>query len=164
MATLDIVTLVILGIAAVWGYAKGFISQLGGLAAIIIGVIACRMLGPQAVDLMAPPPATGDSLNRWGIVIMVYAVIYLVGYYGVILVAKLLKLAVHTVFLGPLDRIGGALFNVAKVLIVVSFALNIYVSLSGKEVKATGSIFDGKGLEYVMAIAPKIVGAVVPGD
>lgn len=44
---LDIVIIVIFAVSAIMGYRKGLIGQIGSVAAIIIGILACRMFGPQ---------------------------------------------------------------------------------------------------------------------
>ena len=118
MTVLDIVILVIFIIAAILGFRKGFIVQVGSLAAIVIGIVACRMFGSQVVELISPSQqeiAEGaNGCPSYLYTIVSYCVIYLVAYYAVILVVKLLKLVVHTVLLGPLDRIGGAIVSVIK--------------------------------------------------
>lgn len=162
MAPIDIALLIVIALAAVWGFTKGFISQLGSLAAIVVGIIACRMLGPRAVGLIMPGGAEADSaFTYYAAVAMAYSVIYIVAYYAVLLVARMLRLAVHAVFLGPLDRIGGALFNIAKCLIMVSFLLNIYmVIFPSSRLCESSKIADGRLVTFVTGLGPKIVGAV----
>lgn len=164
MLTLDIILLIIVGVAGVWGYWKGFIAQIGALGAVVAGIIACRLLGPLLVaSLMPEASGVHETATYYGTVAVVYALIYLVAYYGVILVARLLRLAVKAVFLGPLDRIGGALFNIAKILILVSFLLNAAVALCPSfDPCARSAIGSGKPLQKIMDIAPAIVGALVP--
>ena len=166
MATIDTILLIIVVAAGIWGFSKGFIHQIGAIAAVIIGIIACRMLGPQAVGLIYPegePDAYSSSYI--GAVVMAYAVLYIVAYYAVILVSKMLRLAVHTVFLGPLDRIAGALLNIGKCLIMVSFLLNVYlVIFPDSGLRESSKIGDGKPLAAVIGLAPRIVGAVLPNQ
>lgn len=164
MLTLDIILLVIVGVAGVWGYWKGFIAQLGALGAVVVGIIACRMLGPLLVSALAPEASgVGETATRYATVAVAYALIYLVAYYAVVFAARMLRLAVKAVFLGPLDRIGGALFNIAKILILVSFLLNVAVAVCPSiDPCGRSAIGSGKPMQKIMDIAPAIVGALVP--
>ena len=166
MATIDIILLIVVVGAGIWGFSKGFIHQIGAIAAVIVGIIACRMLGPQAVELICPPgEADAFSSKHIGAVVMAYAVLYIVAYYAVLLVAKMLKLAVHTVFLGPLDRIAGALLNIGKCLIMLSFLLNVYMAIfPDSDLQKTSKIAEGKAVAMVIGLAPRIVGAVLPNQ
>jgi len=164
MAYLDIVIIGILAVAALWGYHKGLVAQIGAIAAIIVGIVACRMLGPDAVAMVCPEGSDDISPMRYyGITILVYAVIYFVAYYGVILVSRLLRLALKTVLLGPLDHIGGAAFNIAKFVLVISFLLNLYLFLRPDANLCNESqVMGGKMIEKIISVAPAVVGVVVP--
>lgn len=132
MPLIDIILLIIFIAAAVTGFRKGFIAQVGSLAAIVVAVIACRALGPTATGWVMPdgPDAeTGSSMSRIIASALAYSGVYLVAYYAVILVVRLLKMVTHTLFLGPLDRIGGAAVNIIKWGLAVSLVLNLYLAL-----------------------------------
>lgn len=162
MAITDIIILVASALAAAWGFYKGIISQAGAIAAIVVGVIACRTLGAPAIEIVFPDiDNQASSLNYYGARMVVYAVIYFVAYYAVVLVAKMLKLAVHSVFLGPIDRMAGALFGVLKILIVLSFLFNAFEFFKPGAIMAQpGHVADGGLVELVLAIAPAMVGAL----
>ena len=162
MAVIDIVILSCLALAAVWGYRKGIIGQAGAVGAIVAGVAACRVLGAQAVELIFPEAGQDASpLNYYGAVMVVYAVIYFAAYYAVVLVARMLKFVVHAVLLGPVDRMAGALFNILKVMIVMSFLLNACEFFRPDIHFAQMSRIAGGGLvELIMAIAPAMAGAM----
>ena len=51
---LDILIIAVFIASAVMGYRKGLIGQIGSVAAIIIGILACRMFGPQAAAMITP--------------------------------------------------------------------------------------------------------------
>ena len=165
MTVLDIVILVIFIIAAILGFRKGFIVQVGSLAAIVIGIVACRMFGSQVVVLISPSQqeiAEGaNGCPSYLYTIVSYCVIYLVAYYAVILVVKLLKLVVHTVLLGPLDRIGGAIVSVIKWFIPVSLLLNLYISLNpGCDLTEKVHLAAGQPVTWIVDLAPTLFGAL----
>lgn len=162
MPLIDIILLIIFIATAVTGFRKGFIAQVGSLAAIVVAVIACRALGPTATGWVMPdgPDAeAGSSMSRIIASAMAYSGVYLVAYYAVILVVRLLKMVTHTLFLGPLDRIGGAAVNIIKWGLAVSLVLNLYLALwpDGKMLRSS-TIAGGKPIEWVVALAPKALG------
>lgn len=163
MQTLEIILLVIVGAAGLWGYWKGFIQQLGSVGAVVAGVVVCRLFGPTVIGIVEPTGGTSDVVAHVGTIALVYAILYIVAYYAVVLAARLLKLAVKAVFLGPLDRMGGALFNIAKVLIMVSLLLNVYVGINPEaDLPSKSAIGGGWPVQKILDIAPAIVGALVP--
>lgn len=164
MAYLDIVIIGILAVAALWGYHKGLVAQIGAIAAIVVGILACRMLGPDAVAMVCPNgPDETSPLSYYGMAIMVYAVIYFVAYYSIVLVSHLLRLALKTILLGPLDHIGGAVFNVAKFVLVISFLLNLCLFMyPDANLCNESQVMGGRLVEKIISVAPAVVGVVVP--
>jgi len=165
MTVLDIIILIIFIVAAVLGFRKGFITQVGSLAAIVIGIIACRMFAPQVVGLISPTPAEvaegANSCPEYLTTIIACCIIYLVAYYAVILVVKLLKLVAHTVLLGPLDRIGGAIVSVVKWFIPVSLVLNLYLAMNPDcNLAEKVHIAGGQPVQWIVELAPALFGAL----
>lgn len=162
MPVIDIILLIIFIAAAVMGYRKGFIAQAGAVAAIVVSVIACRMLGPSVTDwIMAGHDSPESSMSRFMASAISYAGIYLIAYYAIILIVKLLKLVTHTLFLGPLDRIGGAIVNILKWGLALSLVFNLYLALwpDGK-LLSSSTIAGGKPIEWVVGLAPKALGLI----
>lgn len=106
MPTIDIIILIVFAVSAVMGFRKGLITQVGSVAAIIIGIIACRMFSSQVAGMITPSGGPEvNSMSNYGASILACCIIYIVAYYCVIIVAKFLKLVTHTLLLGPLDHI-----------------------------------------------------------
>ena len=169
MTVLDIVIVIIFVVAAVIGFRKGFITQLGSLAAIVIAIFACRLLGGQVTELISPaspdvPEAQeANSFPHYITTMVAYGVVYLVAYYAVVLVAKLLRLVARTVMLGPLDRIGGALVSVVKWFIPVSLVLNLYIAMYPNcNLAEKSHLCGGQPVVWIVELAPKILGALTP--
>ena len=92
-----------------------------------------------------------------------HAAIYLVAYYGVILLAKLLRMVSHAVFLGPLDRIAGAAFSVAKYFLLVSLLLNLYmVIFPDTPLRTKSNLCGGRVVTLTARFAPWVLDAVSP--
>lgn len=160
MTILDIILIVAFIAAAAWGFYKGIINQVGAIAAIVLAIVACRAFGGPAMSMIGTDPEA-SAMTTFGKTVLVYAVIYFVVYYAVILVARLLKLVTHTVLLGPIDRIAGAVFNIAKVSVVASLLLNVFLWVfSSYTPEQLSTAAGGKLIEFVLSIAPKLLGAI----
>jgi len=158
---LDIVIIAVFIASAVIGFRKGLIGQIGSVAAIIIGILACRMFGPQATELIMP---AGDeevnSMPRYCATIMAYAGVYIVAYYAVIIVARMLRTVTHTLLLGPLDHIAGAAVSVVKWFMAVSVALNLYIAIfPSTNLAAQSNLDHGRPVKWIIELAPAAWGA-----
>ncbi len=164
MAVIDILLILIFILSALLGFRKGIITQLGSVAAIVIAIIACRMLGAQVTDLMfGPPDPSQSSLSHYAHSIIANGVIYIVVYYGVVLVAKLLRMVTHAVLLGPLDRIAGAAFSVAKYFLLVSLLINLYVvCFPNTTLLSKSRLAGGQAVDLVVGFAPWLLDTVSP--
>lgn len=168
MAAIDIILLIIFLLAAWIGFRKGFIMQLGSVAAIIVAIIACRLFGGTVEQVFFdshPDWQTGSWLSRYGVSIMANALIYLVVYYAVILIARVLHKVSHAVLLAPIDHIAGAVFSVAKYGLLVSLLLNLYIVLfpSSKFI-ADSRLAGGRMVGWVIGFAPSILDTINPCD
>lgn len=165
MEAIDIILLLIFIVSAWLGYRKGIITQLGSVAAIAVAIIACRMFGATVSDIMFGnhPEWEASSLSRYGVSIVANCLIYVVAYYAVVLVAKVLKMVSHAVLLGPLDRIAGAAFSVAKYGLLVSLLLNLYIVLfPSTSLISRSHLAGGKAVELVIGFAPWLLDTIHP--
>lgn len=116
--TPEILNAIIVGgavIFAIIGLAKGIIKQLGSLVALVLGVIAGRLFGAELADYL-----------DWN-VFVASAVVAIVVYLVVIILAKVLKATVHKLMLGPVDRLLGGVFGVLFWLSLSSLILNLII-------------------------------------
>lgn len=163
MAIIDIIILVIFAASALMGYRKGFIAQAGAVAAIIVAIIACRMIGPAATEMILPhgDEAANSAWTRYSSAAFAYCGVYIVAYYAVVIVVKLLKLATTTLMLGPLDSIGGAVVNVFKWFMAVSVIANLYLAIwPGGQLLATSKLGNGQAVTWIVKLAPGVLGAL----
>ena len=144
--------LILIVVGGVLGYHKGILSGIGRLVGLLVGIIACRLFGTvvgQAILSYFP-----DS-EPYIATILAYIVIFFVFFFGIRLVAHLLKETLKTLKLGVIDRIGGAFFGVFKWLLMLSILLNaIYAIAPDISLFHSSHLFDGKIFELVMRIAP----------
>ena len=165
MTVLDIILLLIFIGSAWYGFRKGIIKQLGSLAAIVIAIIACRTLGQPVAEMLSGsnPDWQASAVSRATVSIIANALVYLVAYYGVILIAKLMRMVSHAVLLGPLDRITGAAFAVGKYFLLVSLLLNLYIAVfPSARLSEKSHLCDGRVVLLTARFAPWVLGALSP--
>lgn len=165
MATIDTIIVLIFVLAAVIGFRKGIINQLGSLAAIVISIIVCRLFGGVIVDILlsAHPEWNEAAMKRFAVSIFANCIIYIVVYYGVLLAARLLRKVTHTMLLGPVDRIAGSVFSLAKYFLLLSLVLNLYIAFVPKTTILTKSKLGGGQIaDLVVGFAPWVLDTISP--
>lgn len=121
---IDILILAVIAVGGVIGFTRGLMVQLGSIVALVAGVVVARLLGPAVAGLWAGDSTALDSAAAYGVA-------FLVGYVAAWLMARVLRKTVHTIHLGIIDRICGAVFKVLQWGLVLSLALNIYMLAAG---------------------------------
>lgn len=164
MSFIDIVILVVFAGAVIVGLRKGMIAQLGSLAAILLGIIACRLWGDDAARIAESliPELTADSAtSQYAASVIGNVTLFLIAYLSVRLVASLVRNVTHALMLGVVDRLLGALFCMFKWFLVLSIMFNLWDMLfptSG--LLKSSRIADGLAVHTVLDLAPKTFGAV----
>lgn len=145
---LDILLIAVVVIGCVIGFSKGLLGQLGQLAAVIVGIIGARVFGPTISSWISEGNSAVDIAAGYGIAFVAI-------YFVVWLLSRMLKSIIHTVHLGIIDRLCGAVFKAAQWLLLVSIAMNIYVMA----VPAGADEFQTKPWrEYTLKFAPAALG------
>lgn len=157
MAILDLAIYVIIAATGFIGWRRGFISQASSLAAIILGVILCRLLGPAVVDMVVGTDAIG--IKRFATQVFVYLALYaVVGVLCRFLGSVLHKLS-HVLLLGPIDHLAGAALCIAKWMIGISLVLNLYLAFSPQSASSDeADIAANLPLSAVVKVAPALFG------
>ncbi len=156
MSGIDIFIIVVLGAAAIMGFVRGMLSQVGQIAGLVVGVLACRVFGSTVIDLVG-----GNGEASAVVSLVAYGIIFVATYVAVWLLARLLRLAVHAVKLGIFDRLAGAVFKMFLWSIMLSLALNVVLLISGDD-----EMFNSRKHPYramVLNIAPKVLGYIADG-
>lgn len=97
------------------GAFMGIIKQLSSVVALVLGLAAGRFFGVTVAETL--------DVN----IFVCSAVLAVLVYIAVIIVAKVLKKAVHKLFLGPIDRLLGAAFGVFFWFSLSSLLLNLLI-------------------------------------
>lgn len=122
MTSFDIAVLLLVGLGAVTGFARGFVQEILALLAWIFALLAIRFL--HTPFTMAIEPAIGTNS---GSAILAFALLLLVPYAFVKLVAKWAGRKSRASVLGPIDRVLGFGFGTVKGMIIVVLGFSVLV-------------------------------------
>ncbi|MGI6717905.1 MAG: CvpA family protein [Bacteroidales bacterium] len=137
MNWLDIVFLIIFAIAIYKGTKKGFIMSLSKLVALIVGIwVAVKFSDRIVAFAMYKFPSIAESTSNWSpqtIKIISFIVIFIIVALLINLLGKLIEKFADMVSLKGLNKILGAVFNLAKYILLLSllfYILNMFNILS----------------------------------
>ena len=122
MTGFDIAVLLIVGLGAITGFVRGFVQEVLALAAWIFALFAIRFLHTPLTTYFEPEVGSSS-----GAAVLAFALLLLVPYAFVKLVAGRLGTASRNSVLGPIDRVLGFGFGAVKGMIIVTLAFSILV-------------------------------------
>lgn len=158
---LDLIILVTLGIGLYVGYSRGVIRQLGSLAGMLIGLVACQLFGDAATQLTASIMGVNETIiptREWiAASVIGNVVLFVVVWWGVSLCGHLLHGLVNAVHLGVVNAFIGSLFMGLQILIVASLLINLWLV---KDPSSTIVSSGGPVVKIVAGLGPKLLGMV----
>lgn len=120
MTGFDIIVLLIVGVAAVGGFMRGFVQEVLSLAAWILAIFAIRYLHTDLTEFLANYIGTPTTAA-----LLAFALLLLIPYAAMKLIAGRLGKATRNSIIGPFDRVLGFGFGAVKgvIMVVVAFSL-----------------------------------------
>ncbi len=122
MTGFDIAVLLIVGFGAATGFARGFVQEILALLAWVFTLFAIRSLHAPLTSALELTIGEGS-----GSAILAFALLLLVPYAFVKLVAKRMGAKSRSSVLGPIDRILGFGFGAVKGMIIVVLGFSVLV-------------------------------------
>jgi membrane protein required for colicin V production len=122
-------------LSGILAYSRGFTRELFAIAGWIAAAIAAFFIAPVLEPLIREVPVVGSFLAASCVISMIAA-------FTLVVAVALLILSIFTPLiaglvldsaLGPLDRMFGFVFGVARGLVLIAIAFLIYTNLSGVE-------------------------------
>ena len=120
MTGFDIAVLLVVGLAAATGFLRGFVQEVLSLASWVLAVFAIRFLH---TDLTAA--LYGFIGTPSGAAVLAFALLLLIPYAGMKLIAGRLGTATRNSVLGPFDRVLGFGFGAVKGIIIIVLAFSV---------------------------------------
>ncbi len=131
MNIIDLIVVIVLGYGIINGFIKGFILEIAGMIALVLGLIGAfkfsSILGNYLAGYVAWSPKTIQTVS--------FILLFILIIYAVSLVAKIITKTLKIIALGWLNRISGALFGFLKwgillsALALVSLEINEIITL-----------------------------------
>ena len=130
MNIVDLVLVIILLAGAIHGFVKGFFVEFASVAALVLGVLC-------ALTFSVYLSAWLSGVFHWRpetIKIVAFLVIFISVVIVVHLIANALEKFVRAIALGPLSRIGGAIFGMIKTAFILSFMMYLVMKIEAFDV------------------------------
>lgn len=120
MTGFDIAVLLLVGAGAIVGFMRGFVQESLALAAWVFAIIVIRYQHTPMTAFLEPYVGTAS-----GAAVLAFAILLIVPYAVVKLLANKLGAASRGSVLGPIDRVLGFGFGAVKGIIIVVMAFSI---------------------------------------
>jgi membrane protein required for colicin V production len=120
MTGFDIGVLLLVGLGAITGFMRGFVQEILALAAWVISLFAIHYLHTPVAELLAPFIGTSS-----GSAVLAFALLLLLPYAIVKLLANSFGEASRNSVLGPIDRLLGFGFGAMKGMVIVVVAFSV---------------------------------------
>lgn len=122
MTGFDIAVLLLVALGAITGFMRGFVQEVLTLAAWVLSVVAIHSLHTPLSEWLAPKVGTES-----GAMVLAFAILLLIPYAIVKLLAGQLGSASRDSVLGPIDRVLGFGFGAMKGVLIAVMAFSVLV-------------------------------------
>ncbi len=154
MATIDIILAVFLLYFAIKGFINGFIISIATLAGLVLGFYAAVHFSEFTANWLQHDMGLKSS----NIALIAYIITFVIVVVLIYLLGRFMTGVVKTVGLGIVNRLAGALFGIAKGLLIASFLFMLFSRIDPKESLFTTEHKKGSVLfKPVSEIAPAAI-------
>ena len=122
MTGFDIIVLLIVGVAAVGGFMRGFVQEVLSLASWAVAIVAIRFLHTDVTAFLFEYIGTPS-----GAAVLAFVLLLLIPYAAMKLIAARVGRASRSSILGPFDRVLGFGFGAVKGVVIVVMAFSLLV-------------------------------------
>lgn len=122
MTGLDILVMVVVGVCAITGFLRGFVQEILALGAWLFALVAIHYLHSPVYEFLKPQIGTTSGAS-----VLAFALLLLVPYGAIKLLANKLGQSSRASVLGPIDRVLGFGFGTIKGFIIVVLAFSLLV-------------------------------------
>jgi Uncharacterized membrane protein, required for colicin V production len=125
---MDIVIVIILVLAAILGFKKGFVAQVVGILSLLVGVWCSFKLSGWLAELVKGWFDTSISIGTFKVAafIIILVVVVVLGH----LLCHVLEGVVKLTMLGWLNRLLGTLFSLLQALLIMSIIIYLFTYLN----------------------------------
>ncbi len=144
MNYIDIILLILILLSAINGFRKGFIEELAGLAALILGIWAALQFSGLIAQLITE---NFDYQSRF-LSVIAFLVTFIIVLIIVNIIGAMVSKLIKSIHLGFLNQLAGLVFGVVKGALVLSVFLVVFnkldqdVHLISKEAKQNSRMYE----------------------
>jgi membrane protein required for colicin V production len=118
VTVVDLVIIAVLILATVGGFLRGFIMMVAGTVGAIVALAIAKLEYGDVRQMLA-----GIAGHSPWLTVIAYLLVAVVVWTAIILVARKVRFVARLLFLGWLDRLGGAVFGFLQALILIELLL-----------------------------------------
>ncbi|MCJ2177720.1 CvpA family protein [Novosphingobium album (ex Hu et al. 2023)] len=122
MTGFDIAVLLFVGLGAITGFIRGFVQEILALGAWVFAIFAIRMLHTPVTYWLIPRIGTESGAG-----VLAFALLLLVPFAAVKVIARWAGKASRASALGPIDRVLGFGFGAVKGVVIVVLGFSVLV-------------------------------------
>lgn len=154
---IDLVFLILIGIACYKGYSKGFIIAIFSVLGFIVGLAAALKLSTTAASMLQEH----TNLGKW-LPALSFLLVFIAAAFAVKVIGKIIQKTFETVMLGWANRIAGILLYALMYSIIYSIFLFYAAQLHfiKAETIAASTVY-----MYIQPLGPKVIegfGVIIP--
>jgi membrane protein required for colicin V production len=127
VTVVDLVIIAVLILATVGGFLRGFIMMVAGTVGAIVALAIAKLEYGDVRQMLA-----GTAGHSPWLTVIAYLLVAVVVWTAIILVARKVRFVARLLFLGWLDRLGGAVFGFLQALILIELLLYFGRNLHNK--------------------------------
>ncbi len=152
MSYIDIILGGCLLISLISGIKKGFIHQLTGFAALVVGLLAAVCFSKYTAELISGVIDLGAAEN-----ILAFVLTFLIVLIAIRVLGKWIRKLTAALMLGLLDRILGGLFSVLKWSLILSLSLIVFHAFNSRITLVQRAVLSRSKLYYpIKSIIPSL--------
>jgi membrane protein required for colicin V production len=154
---IDIVFMILIGLACFKGYSKGFIIAIFSVLGFIVGLAAALKLSTTAASLLS----AHTNLGKW-LPALSFLLVFMGTAFAVKMLGKVVQKTFETVMLGWANRIAGILLY--ALLYSIVFSIFLFYAAQLHLIKAD-TIAASSAYPYIQLLGPKVIegfGVVIP--
>lgn len=152
MNTTDIILLALLAIGAFRGFSKGFVLEMVGILALLLGVFGAIFLLNEGMSFMEKQ----FEINNQILPYVTFLVLFILIIIGVNLIGRIVKKILDLTLLGTIDNFAGALVGAFKWALAISFVIWASSAFGFEFFKSEGEE-QSKIYNFIAELAPWIV-------
>lgn len=154
MSAIDIILAIFLLYFAFKGFSSGLLISVATLAGLVLGFYAASYFSEFTANWLL----NDMGLKSGNIRLIAYIVTFVIVVILIFLLGKFMTGVVKTVGLGIVNRLAGALFGIAKGLLIASFVFLLFARIDPNESLFTASQKSGSVLyKPVSVVAPAVI-------